>query len=185
MHIKIRCIKYTETNNKIKVALINLQWFRVLGASFSSFECFVFDLGVFVFEFWVLRFRVLSASFSIFGCFVFEIWVLRASVFVFECFVFETTICLQYLLYLSLIFRLCWLWGNWELVWDIIRGKFAKQVLSVFFLPNEVISYVYKVRASVLSLWTCNIMRWFSLESPLVERKYVFTRFKAENHIFH
>ena len=56
------------------------------------------DLGVFVFELWVLRFRVLSASFSSFGCFVFdlgcfvfEIWVLRASVFVFECFVFETT----------------------------------------------------------------------------------------------
>ena len=44
--------------------------FRVLGASFSSFGCFVF-------EFWVLRFRVLGASFSIlgasfsrFGCFV-------------------------------------------------------------------------------------------------------------------
>ena len=52
------------------------------------------DLGVFVFEFWVLRFRDLGASFSSFGCFVFEIWVLRASVFVFECFVFETTISL-------------------------------------------------------------------------------------------
>ena len=92
-------------------------------------------------------------------------------------------ICLQYLLFLSLIFLLCWLWRNRELVWDIVRGKFAKQLLSVFFLPNEVISYVYKwrVRASVLSLWTCNIMRWFSLESPVVERKYVFTRFKAEN----
>ena len=24
-------------------------------------------------------------------------------------------------------------------------------------------------------------MRWFSLESPVVERKYVFTRFKVEN----
>ena len=41
-----------------------------LGASFSSFGCFVF-------EFWVLRFRVLGASFSSlgasfsrFGCFV-------------------------------------------------------------------------------------------------------------------
>ena len=82
MHIKVRCIKYTETNNEIKVALINLQWFRVLGASFSrfrglrfrvlsasfsSFGCFVFDLGCFVFEFWVLRFRDLGAS-----CFVFE-----------------------------------------------------------------------------------------------------------------
>ena len=37
--------------------------FRVLGASFLSFGCFVF-------EFWVLRFRVLGASFSSFGCFV-------------------------------------------------------------------------------------------------------------------
>ena len=45
--------------------------------TFSSFGCFVFDLGVFVFEF-------VGASFSSFGCFVFEIWVLRASVFVFE-----------------------------------------------------------------------------------------------------
>ena len=53
-------------------------------------------------------------------------------------------ICLQYLLFLSIIFRLCWLWRNRELVWDIVRGKFAKQLLSVFFLPNEVISYVYK-----------------------------------------
>ena len=38
--------------------------------------------------------------------------------------------CLQYLLFLSLIFRLCWLWRNRELVWDIVRGKFAKQLLS-------------------------------------------------------
>ena len=64
------------------------------------------DLGVFVFEFWVLRFRsrvlrfrVLGASFSRFGCFVFQIWVLRASVFVFECFVFETTPGLRALVY--------------------------------------------------------------------------------------
>ena len=39
----------------------------------------------------MLGFRDLGASFSSFGCFVFEIWVLHASVFVFECFVFETT----------------------------------------------------------------------------------------------
>ena len=32
----------------------------------------------------MLRFRVLGASFSSVGCFIFEIWVLRASVFVFE-----------------------------------------------------------------------------------------------------
>ena len=42
----------------------------------------------------MLRFRVLGASFSRFRVFVFEIWVLRASVFVFECFVFETTLVL-------------------------------------------------------------------------------------------
>ena len=58
---------------------------------FRDFGVFVFDLGCFVFEIWVLPFRVLGASFSSFGCFVFAFWVLRASVFVFECFVFETT----------------------------------------------------------------------------------------------
>ena len=58
--------------------------FRVLGASFSS-------LGCFIFESWVLHFRDLGASCSSLGCFVFEIWVLRASAFVFEWFVFETT----------------------------------------------------------------------------------------------
>ena len=62
--------------------------FQVLGASFSS-------LGCSVFEFWVLRFRDLSASFSRFESFIFEIWVLRASVFVFECFVFKTTMLLM------------------------------------------------------------------------------------------
>ena len=37
--------------------------FSILGSSFSSFECFVFEI-------WVLPFRVLGASFSSFGCFV-------------------------------------------------------------------------------------------------------------------
>ena len=37
--------------------------FRVLGALFSRFGCFVFEI-------WVLRFRVLGALFSRFGCFV-------------------------------------------------------------------------------------------------------------------
>ena len=37
--------------------------FRVLGGSFSTFGCSVF-------EFWVLHFRDLGASFSKFGCFV-------------------------------------------------------------------------------------------------------------------
>ena len=30
-------------------------------------------------------------------------------------------------------------------------------------------------------MWTCNIMQWYSLESPVVELKYVFPRLKAEN----
>ena len=89
------------------------------------------------------------------------------------CLVHVTSLHLSKILFvLASNFRLYWLWRNKELVLDIVRGKFAKQLLSVFFLPNEVISYVYKVGASVLSLCTCNIMRWFSLESPVVERKY-------------
>ena len=44
--------------------------FRVLGAPFSSFACFIFEI-------WVLCFRGLGASFSSLGCSVFEIWVLR------------------------------------------------------------------------------------------------------------
>ena len=47
----------------VKLHLLNLQWFRDLGSSFSRF-----------------------------GVFVFEIWGRRSSVFVFECFVFETTL---------------------------------------------------------------------------------------------
>ena len=61
--------------------------FRDLGASFSSFGCFVFefwvlrfrDLGVFVFEFWVLRFRSRVLRFRDLGasCFGLRFRVLR------------------------------------------------------------------------------------------------------------
>ena len=68
-------VKVLKTNLTLKTC--------PLGASFSSFGCFVFDLGIFVFEF-------LGALFSSLGCFVFEIWVLRASVCIFEYFGFET-----------------------------------------------------------------------------------------------
>ena len=85
--------------------------FRDFGVFVFNLGCFVFDfwvlrfrdLGVFVFEFWVLCFWVLGALFSRFGCFVFEIWVLRASVFVFECFVFETTPCSLMLLLFNML----------------------------------------------------------------------------------
>ena len=63
------------------------------------------------------------------------------------------------------------------------RSRKICQTIAVgFFLPNEVISYVYK-RQSICSVLV-NLqhhMRWFSLESPVVERKNVFTRFKTEN----
>ena len=59
----------------------------------SRFECFlVFEFWVLRFQDLGAPFRFLGASFSSFRCFVFEIWVLRAPVFVFECFVFETTV---------------------------------------------------------------------------------------------
>ena len=52
------------------------------------------------------------------------------------------------------------------------------KVASVFFLPNEVISCVYKGESicSVLVNFNIIMMRWFSLES-----QYVLTRFKVEN----
>ena len=62
----------------VKMQLLNLQWFRVLGASFSRFRGLRFRvLSASFSRFWglrfrskVLRFRVLGASFSRFGCFV-------------------------------------------------------------------------------------------------------------------
>ena len=56
----------------LKLSSFNVQWFRDLGASFSSFGCFVF-------ESWMLRFRVLGASFSDLGasCFGLHFRVLR------------------------------------------------------------------------------------------------------------
>ena len=60
--------------------------FRVLSASFSSFECFVFEFWVLRFRDRVLRFRDLGASFSSFECFVFEFWVLRFRVLGASCF---------------------------------------------------------------------------------------------------
>ena len=115
MHIKVRCIKYGETNNKINTVYPTYpiqkssvkQWQALIkpwdgfcgplevrmhplpppdsGASLSSFGSSLSRFGCFVFE-------IQGSSFSSFGCFVFEFWVLLASVFVFERFVFETTL---------------------------------------------------------------------------------------------
>ena len=77
-------------------------------------------------------------------------------------------ICLQYLSFLSQIFRLCWLWRNRELVRDIVRRKFSKQLLPVFFLPNEVISYVYRGRRFDSCFWNSFFfsIAFFQLENP-------------------
>ena len=93
-------------------------------------------------------------------------------------------ICLQYVLFLSLIFRLCWLWPNKELVWDIVGGKFSKQLLSVFFLHNKVISYVYRGR-SICSVLV-NMQHHMVVQSrvsKIVELKCVFPLLKAEDHL--
>ena len=55
----------------LKLLSFNVQWFRDLGAPFSSFRELgapFSSFGCFVFEIWVLRFRDLGASFSRFGC---------------------------------------------------------------------------------------------------------------------
>ena len=109
----------------LKLLSFNVQWFRDLGASFSSFGCFFF-------ESWVLCFRVLGASFSRFESFIFEIWVLRASVFVFECFVFKTTMLLM--LYHHSWWYFDWVFKDVDLrMWILCAGL---SFLNVFFVLN-------------------------------------------------
>ena len=79
---------------------------------------------------------------------------------------------------LKLLSRVSWFFVSLNL-------KFSKPPRSTLPRPFQSrrfsLATSTRVGASVLSLWTCNMMRWFTLESPVVERKYVFTRFKAEN----
>ena len=49
------------------------------------------------------------------------------------------------------------------------------------FSPTKLLAASTIFTASVLSLWTWNTIRWFSLESIVVERKYVFTRFNYDH----
>ena len=88
----------------VKLRLLNLQWFRVLGASFSRFKGLRFRvLSASFSRFWglrfrsrVLRFRVLGASFSRFRVLRFRSRVLRfrdlgASFSSFGCFVLRSS----------------------------------------------------------------------------------------------
>ena len=87
-HIKMHA-KFQQQQKENQFPLVFAVFSHLISLVFIKdrqlFGCFLFDLGVFVFEF-------LGASFLSLGCFVFEFWVLPASVFVFECFVFETTL---------------------------------------------------------------------------------------------
>ena len=94
--------------------------------------------------------------------------------------------CVQYLLLCLLIFRLFEIENLFGIsIQPRSQGSLAENLpnscLRFSFSPTKSLAASTRVRASVLSLWTCNIMRWFCLESPALERKYVFTRFKAEN----
>jgi len=65
-------------------------------------------------------------------------------------------ICLQYLLFLSLIFRLCWLWRNRELVWYIHRMQIWRTTRSS---PRT-----SRMKARLVSLW-CFVWTMLSQKS--------------------
>ena len=48
------------------------------------------------------------------------------------------------------------------------------------FSPTKLLATSTRFTASVLSSWAWSIIRWFSLESSVVARKYVFTCFNTE-----
>ena len=71
----------------IKPTVVSSFRFRDLGVFVFEFWVLRFrDFGVFVFEFWVLRFRDFGVFVFEIGCFVFEIWVLRFRVLGASCF---------------------------------------------------------------------------------------------------
>ena len=77
-------------------------------------------------------------------------------------------ICLQYIL-----FSVC---VDFDEIEKLLGISFAENLANncfwFSFSPTKSLATSTRVRASVLSLWTYNIMRWFSLESPVVERKW-------------
>ena len=77
-------------------------------------------------------------------------------------------ICLQYLFFfLSLIFRLSWLWRKRELSGISFAENFPNNCFRFSLSPLKSLATSTRVGASVPSLWTCNIIWWFSLESPV------------------
>ena len=76
-------------------------------------------------------------------------------------------ICLQYIL-----FSVCVDFDEMDKLFGIsFAENLADNCFWFSFSPTKSLATSTRVRASVLSLWTYNIMRWFSLESPVVERK--------------
>ena len=77
-------------------------------------------------------------------------------------------ICLQYIL-----FSVCVDFDEMDKLFGIsFAENLADNCFWFSFSPTKSLVTSTRVRASVLSLWTYNIMRWFSLESPVVERKW-------------
>ena len=50
-----------------------------------------------------------------------------------------------------------------------------------YYSAHRKTEYCKYMSRKAIAFWAMNIMRWFSLESPVVECRYVFTRFKSEN----
>ena len=56
-----------------------------------------------------------------------------------------------------------------------------KKMLPVnCFFSDKVVSNIHQIYRICFILWTWSILTWFSLESPGVARKYIFTCFNAE-----
>ena len=85
-------------------------------------------------------------------------------------------ICLEYLLFLSLIFRLWWLWRNRELVWVIVRQNIC-QTISFAFLVISI-----RLQASEYLFHACeHVTSWGSSVSCCLAQIRL-PRLKAENH---
>ena len=81
-------------------------------------------------------------------------------------------ICLKYFLFLPLI-SVCIDFDEIKnLFWISFAENLPNNCFRFSFSPTKSLATSARAGASVLSLCTCNIMRWFSLESPVVERNY-------------
>ena len=68
------------------------------------------------------------------------------------------------------------------LLWRyILFPEDVKYWLSGIIPFNKHVFDFYQIQAVCSVLWTWRTIKWFSRQSEMVERKYAFTRFMAEN----